>query len=86
LLNFKNTFSISPKSDVPLWYLCKTKFGIYHKNQFIQLDEKQYQMLLLFSQNQGNTLSKETILEAIWSGKVVTDDAVYVLLMAYVNY
>ena len=37
-------------------------------------------MLVLFNDNLGEIISKDTILSTIWHGKVVTEDAVYVLI------
>ena len=37
-------------------------------------------MLVLFSKSNGEVITKDTILDTIWQGKIVTEDAVYVLI------
>ena len=80
VFNLKSLFRLNKNFQQPEWFLCHKKQGLYHHKKFLRIDEKQYQMLVLFSQSKGEVISKDVILDTIWQGKIVTEDAVYVLI------
>jgi len=80
VINIVSLFRPKQSNKQPEWFLCHKKKGLYHHQQFHRIDEKQYQMLVLFSKSNGEVITKDTILDTIWQGKIVTEDAVYVLI------
>ena len=62
------------------WQVNHIAFTLSHNTQIIRLEKKQYDLLMLFIKHAEQGLSKQTILDEIWAGKVVTEDTIYVAI------
>src|SRR6185503_7369607 len=50
--------------------------GIWHRSTYVPLRPKTLALLLFFAQNPARLVTKDEIVEAVWSGIVVTDESI----------
>lgn len=54
----------------------KTESRLFRSEVELQVEPKLYQLLLLFIENPDKVIDRETIVERLWSGRYVTDNAI----------
>ncbi|MCF2907185.1 winged helix-turn-helix domain-containing protein [Pseudoalteromonas sp. DL2-H2.2] len=69
------TVNIIPKPD---WVLNHQHQQLHSSQRVISLDDKQYALLTLLMTHASQDVTKEQIFNALWPGRVVSEDAIYV--------
>ncbi len=62
--------------QIGLFKIDKTNAKLFQNETEINIEPKLFQLLLLFINNPGSIIDRDTIVEQLWSGRYVTDNAI----------